>query len=183
MVDPIDPIYWRLLVLRCQVGDRIALEELVEYCQPRLRGFVFKMVGNRPSLDDLEQDIWADVFGGLPHLNDPGAFFAWLFRIARNRAYRTIRRETWLIFSDENMDLVAEDDEQSSFSADDAEWVYSKLDCLTPELREVILLRFIENMSYEAIAMVVDCPVGTVKSRIHNAKRVLRRLLEKDDCR
>src|SRR4051812_13201876 len=103
MADPIDPIYWRLLVLRCQVGDRTALAELVAYSQPRLRGFLFNMVGHCEKLDDLEQDVWADIFRDLPRLNDTGAFFSWMFRIARNRVARAERRKTPVIFSDENI--------------------------------------------------------------------------------
>jgi RNA polymerase sigma-70 factor (ECF subfamily) len=183
MPDPIDPIYWRLLVLRCQVGDRTALAELVAYTQPRLRGFLFNMIGHRENLDDLEQDVWADIFRDLPGLNDAGAFFSWMFRIARNRVARVARRKTPVIFSDESIIDAPDSEEPPGFTAEDAEWVHAALDRLVQEHREVILLRFIENMSYEEIATVVDCPVGTVKSRIHGAKRVLRQLLESEDPR
>jgi RNA polymerase sigma-70 factor (ECF subfamily) len=183
MADPIDPIYWRLLVLRCQVGDRAALAELVAYSQPRLRGFLFNMVGDRENLDDLEQDIWADIFRDLPRLNDASAFFSWMFRIARNRVARALRRKTPLIFSDENIVDAPDGEEPPGFTADDAQRVHTALNRLAQEHREVILLRFIEHMSYEEIATIVDCPVGTVKSRIHGAKRVLRQLLESEDCR
>jgi RNA polymerase sigma-70 factor (ECF subfamily) len=183
MADPVEPLYWRLLVLRCQIGDPTALTELVAYCQPRLRGFLFNMVGHRENLDDLEQDVWADIFRDLPRLNDAGAFFSWMFRIARNRVARAARRKTPVIFSDENIIDAPENEESAGFTAEDAEWVHTALDRLVQEHREVILLRFIEHMSYEEIATVVNCPVGTVKSRIHAAKRVLRQLLESEDLR
>jgi RNA polymerase sigma-70 factor (ECF subfamily) len=119
----------------------------------------------------------------LPRLNDAGAFFSWMFRIARNRVARTLRRKTRLIFSDENIVDAPDGEEQPVFTVEDAQRVHTALDRLVQEHREVILLRFIEHMSYEEIATIVNCPVGTVKSRIHGAKRVLRQLLESEDRR
>jgi RNA polymerase sigma-70 factor (ECF subfamily) len=66
-----------------------------------------------------------------------------------------------------------------NFSAEDAGRIHAALDELTPEHREVVMLQNIEDMTYEEITRVVDCPLGTVRSRLHYAKRTLRRVLER----
>jgi RNA polymerase sigma-70 factor, ECF subfamily len=181
MTDPTDRLYLQMLVVRCQTGDRVALEELVGRCQPRLRVFLHKLLGRADQVDDLSQEIWADVVRDLPRLNDPGAFLPWFYRIARNRAYRLFRgrRE-----AADSLDLVEPNlaaAEEPEFSAEDARAVHAALDQLGPEHREALMLRFMEEMSYEQIAAVAGCQVGTVRSRIHNAKRQLREIIERQN--
>ena len=79
----------------------------------------------------------------------------------------------------EGMDPSAADCAQTDFESEDAQMVHAALNQLPTEQREVLLLRFIEDMSYEEIARVTACPVGTVRSRIHYAKHALRRVLER----
>ena len=175
----LDRVYWKVLLVRCQVGDRGAFEELVTQCQPRLRAFLAKMLPRTQNVDDAAQDVWMDVFRDLPKLADPGAFLPWMYRIARNRAFRMLRRTTHPTISIEATDPMAQATEDVDFDADDARAVHAALDQLIPEYREVLLLRFIEEMSYEDIAAVVAVPVGTIRSRLHNAKRILRGIIEK----
>jgi len=182
MNDLADAIYFRLLVVRCQVGDRAALEELVARCQPRLRAYVFKMLSGKPSAQDVNQEIWLDVFRDLPKLADAGAFLPWMYRIARNRVFRLLRSERWPIESIDGID-VAHNNVEPDFSTEEVKAIHDALDRISPEHREALLLRFIENMSYEQIASVAQCELGTVRSRLHNAKRALRRILENEDRR
>jgi RNA polymerase sigma-70 factor (ECF subfamily) len=174
MTDPADDFYRRVLVLRCQAGDAAAFAELIELYQPRLRYFVQKMTQRSSNVDDLLQDVWLDVLRGLARLRQPGAFSGWLYRIARNRVSRQ-RSEPFHPLEDADIP----DDEDESFGAEDAEMVHHALDQLAPAHREVLLLRFVEEMSYEEIAEVTSQPVGTVRSRIHYAKRTLRSLMER----
>ena len=180
MADLTDRVYWRVLVVRCQLGDPAAFEELVARCQPRLRGFLFKLLAGKGGVDDLAQDVWADVFRDLHQLNDPAAFLPWFYRIARNRAFGMLRGRdaAKVIGSIENIEVVDQRDDEPEFSAEDAQAVHAALDQLAAEQREVLLLRFMENMSYQDIAAVCGCPIGTVRSRIHGAKRELRTILE-----
>ena len=90
MADQLDSVYWKLVVIRCQVGDRSAFEELVARYQARLQGFLFKLIGGRETVEDLAQEVWMDVFRDLPKLNDPGAFLPWFYRIVRNLRVSTI---------------------------------------------------------------------------------------------
>src|SRR4051812_16607808 len=95
MSDPqLDRLYERVLVVRCQAGDARAFAELIERYQPRLREFLRRMLGGGGAgdADDVLQDVWFDVFRSVGKLRDTNAFATWLYRIARDRAYRVIRR-------------------------------------------------------------------------------------------
>jgi RNA polymerase sigma-70 factor (ECF subfamily) len=178
MADIAEQVYRSVLVVRCQAGDRAAFEELIGLYQPRLRYFLARMVGDDHAADDLLQDVWLAVYRGVARLADPGAFAAWLYRIARHRALAELRKRRQPPSSLEGVDL-AEDGSDDDFTAEDAERVHAALGLLGPEHREVLLLRFVEGMSYEDIARVTGCQLGTVRSRIHYAKRALRRVWEK----
>ncbi len=164
-------IYDRLLVIRCQVGDGDAFGELVERYGPRLRYYLRKMLGAAADVEDALQEVWLDVFRGLPRLAHPTAFPAWLYCVARGRALRRLRRRPQPSQFIEVADVP--DETNGDFSTDDAERVHTALDALAPEYREILVLRFLEEMPYEEIARVVGCRVGTVRSRLHYAKRAL----------
>src|SRR5580692_5041751 len=178
MTDIAERVYRSVLVVRCQAGDRAAFEELVELYQPRLRYFLASMVGDEHAADDLLQEVWLEVYRGVARLADPGAFAAWLYRIARHRALRELRKRRQPLSSLEGIDLAEDGEVDDYFSAEDAERVHAALGQLAPEHREVLLLRFFEGMAYEDIAEVTGCQFGTVRSRIHYAKRALRRAIE-----
>lgn len=176
MTNSANRLYERVLLLRCQAGDQAALEELVGIYSPRLRYYLRKLLREVDRTEDVLQDVWLQVLRGLPKLADPGAFPAWLYRIARNRACRAFRERRPLRPLEE-MDLVEETGDD--IRLEDADYIHAALDELAPEHREVLVLRFLESMTYENIARVTGCPVGTVRSRIHYAKRALRCALER----
>lgn len=180
MAEAAERIYARLLVIRCQARDEAAFEELVERYTPRLRYYLRELLGSEPAADDALQDVWLDAFRALPRLADPGAFAAWIYRLARDRAFRELRRSRrWRPLVEE--DLCAEASDLEEFTADDARRVHEALALLLPEHREVLVLRFLEQMPYDDIARVVGCRLGTVRSRLHYAKRALKRILEGGD--
>jgi RNA polymerase sigma-70 factor (ECF subfamily) len=179
MADSAARFYTSVLVVRCQAGDRAAFAELVAAHQQRLFYFLRKMLGDRHTAEDALQDVWLAVFGDLPGLADPGAFVAWLYRIARHRVLRELRKRRRPLGSIEGHDFPVEAAPEEAFSAD-AEEVHAALDELAPEHREVLLLRFIEEMSYQEMASVLGCRLGTVRSRLHYAKGALRRALERN---
>jgi RNA polymerase sigma-70 factor (ECF subfamily) len=178
MIDWADRIYRRLLVVRCQVGDTGAFEELVAQCQPRLRAFLAKMLPGNPNVEDVAQEVWIDVLRNLGSLSDPGAFVTWFYRIAHHRAFWMLRQNRRPTASLNDVEPADESGEAEQFTAEEAKAVHAAMDRLPPEYREALLLRFMEEMSYEQIAVIAECPVGTVRSRIHNAKRALRRIIE-----
>lgn len=179
MADKAERVYQSLLVLRCQAGDHAAFAELVGLYQSGLRYFLRKMVGETPSTDDLLQDVWLEVFKGISKLIDPGAFPTWLYQVARHRALCALRKQRQLLQRLEGIDPPGKDEGEVDFCAEEAEKVHAALGQLKPDQREVLLLRFVEDMSYEDIARVIGCQLGTVRSRIHYAKVALRRVLER----
>jgi RNA polymerase sigma-70 factor (ECF subfamily) len=178
MSDLADRLLERVLVVRCQAGDALAFAELVERYAPRLRYYLRSLIGRSGEADDVLQEIWLDVFRALPRLADPAALPAWLYRVARDRAYRQLRRRPAPQPLGDHEPAVGDRPEEA-FTADDAARIHEALDRLEPEHREVLVLRFLEEMAYDDIARVVGCPLGTVRSRIHYAKRALRRALER----
>jgi RNA polymerase sigma-70 factor (ECF subfamily) len=179
MTDQAEQIYERLLVVRAQAGDEAAFSELVERFSPRLRYFLRKMLASADGAEDALQDVWLDVLRHLPRLADPQALVAWLYRIARDQAFGRLRKRSR---SEQPLDETSVIDtaaaEEGDFSPEDAAQIHTALDELPADHREVLVLRFLEEMSYEEIARVVGCQLGTVRSRIHYAKRALRKALE-----
>jgi RNA polymerase sigma-70 factor, ECF subfamily len=177
MTDAADRLYERVLVLRCQARDDAAFEEIVARYTPRLRYYLRKMLGGVQSAEDALQEVWLDAFRSLPALIEPAAFPAWIYRLARDRAFREVRRQRSHLPLEE-FDVIDEAGSADDFSTEDAARIHHALDALIPEHREVLVLRFIESMTYEQIAGIVGCQLGTVRSRLHYAKRVLRRVIE-----
>lgn len=177
MIDAADRLYERILILRCQARDEAAFGEVVARYTPRLRYYLRRMLGGEQSAEDALQEVWLDAFRGLPGLIEPGAFSAWIYRLARDRAFREVRRRR-LSFPLEEFEVIDEAGGTEDFSTEDAARIHHALDALPPEHREVLVLRFIESMTYEQIAGIVGCRLGTVRSRLHYAKRALRRVIE-----
>jgi RNA polymerase sigma-70 factor (ECF subfamily) len=178
MTDSPHQLRERILVTRCQSGDERAFEEIVSTYGPRLRYYLLKQLGDPEAADDVLQDVWFDVYRGIVRLRQPDAFRAWIYRIARDRAFRALRRARVPCQLDDASDPAALDVDDNSFSAEDARRVHAALDRLSPWHRDVLLLRFIEDLPYGDIAQITGCPPGTVKSRIHHAKRLLRQEME-----
>jgi RNA polymerase sigma-70 factor (ECF subfamily) len=178
MADEVESLREHLLVVRAQAGDEAAFEGLVRRYAPRLRYFLRKRHGDRAGGDDILQEVRLEAYRCLPRLADPRAFAPWLYRIARNRAVgsRRKRRAEPAVFDEDQFPAGAED--AGGFDAEDAARVHAALDALSPEHREVLVLRFLEEMSYEQIGGVVGLPPGTVASRIHYAKIALRGILK-----
>jgi RNA polymerase sigma-70 factor (ECF subfamily) len=180
-----ETIHERLLVARAQAGDERAVAELIRRYHPRVRYFVAKMLGGRDDrrLDDVLQDVWLDVLRSLPRLRDAQALPAWLYRIARDRVWRELRRagvRATESTSDETIENVADGvSDEPAFDATDVALVHACLDELSPPHREVLVLRFLQEMTYEQVAAVARCDVGTVRSRLHYAKAALRQAMER----
>ena len=183
MREQLDRLYDRLLVLRCQTADPAAFEELIRRFQPSLRRFLRRMLDDEHLAEDALQDVWFDVFKGAGKLEDLDAFAGWVWRIARNRAYRTLRRRGATLAESIDPNALADAEEPSALdAAEQKQLLDASLDRLTHEQREVLLLRYVEQLNYEQIATAVGCELGTVRSRLHYAKVALRQLMERNDA-
>jgi len=172
-----DKLIEQVLVLRCQIGDKDALAGLIERYQAPLRYFISRLSANPETAEDIFQDTWLTVIRRIHTLKKIDAFSTWLYRIARNKVYQQFRRKRKLSELDQNI-AVPNNTENDVFSSEDAAKVHRCLKELLPEYREVLMLRFLEQMSYEQISHVINCRLGTVKSRIHYAKLALKKEME-----
>ncbi len=168
------------MVLRCQTGDERAFRQLLEWFGERTLSYLEGLVG-RDDAEDVHQEVWLSVYRGIRTLHNPGAFRTWLFRTTRHHAIdllRRYKRNQRLIELAAVEVMVSEEVEQQPDIGIDPDVVLDAvLSELSPAHREVMLLRFKDELSYAEIAMVVGCPVGTVRTRLHHAKRKLYQLL------
>jgi RNA polymerase sigma-70 factor (ECF subfamily) len=171
----------RLTVLRAQTGDRAAFDELVDTHQERLMYYVHRLVGDAHHARDVLQEIWLDVFRTLGKLQSPDAFRVWMYRIAHNRAVSHLRRRKLDSEAHERLaEAACEGDVSELELLENAELVHAALARLSVVHREVMTLRFLEDMNVAEIARVMDCSEGTAKSRLHYAKNALRRILDEE---
>ncbi|MEW6746264.1 MAG: sigma-70 family RNA polymerase sigma factor [Planctomycetota bacterium] len=169
-----EPIYRDILVLRCQAGDEAAFAELIETYHARLAYYAGRLLGDTTSLEDVLQEIWLAAYRSLPRLKSPRSLPVWLYGIARHKVLAELRRRGRALELLEEPDVLESSGTEPDFSPEDAACIHRGLVRLHPQHREVLVLRFIEEMSYEQIAELIGCPLGTVRSRIHHAKRSLR---------
>jgi RNA polymerase sigma-70 factor (ECF subfamily) len=169
------------IVHRCQDGDRTAFEELFEIYQPRLKYYVRRLDSGGTNVDDILQDIWLTVFKKIHKLKDAQSFVVWLYRIARNKVYDGFRCKDRFVKLPEDDEFPVPVSDESVFDTSDTEKLQRALIKLKPYHREVLTLYFIEQMSYQSIADVVGCSIGTVRSRIFYAKKSLREEMERQN--
>lgn len=167
------------LALRCQLRAPGAFEDLVREMERPLLYYVTKFVKEEHLAFDVLQEVWAVAFRGLRSLKEPRALRPWLYRIAHGMVVDRIRHETCRERAERAWAEQAPAGQEPSFDADDAAAIHRALDELDAKHREVLVLHFLDDLSVGEIASVVGCPEGTVKSRIHYAKRALKELLER----
>ncbi len=165
-----------VLVFRCQLGDESAFERLVAQYDGKIRYFVRRLVGQVPGEDDILQNTWLAVWTQLPRLRHAESFRTWLYRIARNIALQSVRGRSLDVPLEDNYPAPTGD--EGSFQPEEAAAVHVALNEISSAHKEVLVLRFLEGLSYEEIAEVVGCSVGTVRSRIYYGKSSLRQYME-----
>jgi RNA polymerase sigma factor (sigma-70 family) len=159
-----------LLVVRCQLGEREALAELVRAWHTPLWTYIRRMMGPAAA-EDVTQEVWLSVLRGLPRLHEPARFTPWLFTIARRAVTNRLREEYARpeVFSDTDM---IEHDPMPAL-ADRVDLTAALADIPARE-REILVLFYLEDLSLEVCAQICEIPVGTVKSRLSRARRILR---------
>ena len=187
-----------VLVERSQAGDSKAFELLVVKYQRRIQRLIGRMVRDVDLVEDIAQETFIRAYRALGQFRGEAQFYTWLYRIAVNTAKKSllqIKRDPTV---SENSFKAGDDDETSPpdhelstmetpeavlASQEVASMVNAAMDALPEELRQAISLREIEGLSYEEIAEILDCPTGTVRSRIFRAREAIsqkiRPLLDK----
>lgn len=175
-LDRLEEALW---VAQAQAGDAAAFILLIQRYEGPLLYYLHRLVPQGDHARDLHQEIWLDVHRGLSSLHFPEAFRAWLYRIAHHKAARFVRIE---IRQEELQQNLADDPASDGDSNDDgwnAEAVHKGLAILPAHHREILTLHYLNDLSTAEVGRILDCPPGTVKSRLHHARAALRTLIQR----
>ena len=185
-----------MLVRRCIAGDVVAWEEIVQRYNRRIYNICYRFAGSGDDAQDLTQEVFIKMYKTLDSYDvDRGAFMTWVTTITRNLLVDHFRKskqdrmtESLDTTPSEHEDAMplSEKIEDKAPGADTSvqsrearELIHSALQKLSPELREAVILRDLQDMDYKDIATVLKVPEGTVKSRINRGRAELARLLQR----
>jgi RNA polymerase sigma factor RpoE len=179
------------LVERAQRGDKHAFELLVSKYQRRLGRLLSRFIRDAGEVEDVTQEAFIKAYRALPNFRGDSAFYTWLYRIGINTA------KNYLVSLGRRAPTITEYDSEEAEGFDDgdqlrdvntpenvlmskqvAQAVNQSMEKLPEELKTAITLREIEGMSYEDIARIMDCPIGTVRSRIFRAREAIAEQLK-----
>ena len=179
------------LVERAQRGDKRAFELLVEKYQRKLARLLSRLIRDPGEVEDVAQEAFIKAYRALPSFRGDSAFYTWLYRIGINTAKNYLaasgrRAPTTTEVDAEDAEGYAEGEllrdintpESLLLSKEIAGTVNAAIESLPEELRSAIQLRELEGMSYEEIAKLMDCPIGTVRSRIFRAREAIAERLK-----
>jgi RNA polymerase sigma-70 factor (ECF subfamily) len=173
-----------VLITLFQNGERDAFRVLVQRYQARVKNLIYSIFHDVEAVDDLAQEVFIKAYEALPQFRFQSSFFTWLYRIAVNKARDELRRRKIRRILSLQALLESGDHELGSRLAieprDDEtqELITSALGLLPEKFRVAVVLKEIEGLSYEEIAEVLQCEVGTVKSRLFRARVALRNILK-----
>jgi RNA polymerase sigma-70 factor (ECF subfamily) len=170
------------LVARIIAGDGAAFGALVERYQDRLYNAVYRLVGSAEDARDLLQDTFVKAYENLGTFRGGSSLYTWLFRIAVNTSLSHRRKRKWLQVGSGGdgddpapaPDAAAQDPSDRLVAAETEALVQQALDSLDDDHRTVVVLRDIQHCDYHEIAEILEVPTGTVKSRLHRARLILR---------
>jgi RNA polymerase sigma-70 factor (ECF subfamily) len=179
------------LIERCLRNDAAAFDEVVVRYKTRVYNYVYRMIGDEQESEDLTQEVFIRMYTSLPRFRNQSTLNTWLFRIASNLCidrFRRNRKHQAVAFS---LDEIGEPGESAQREVADSRFEPSRMAetsemsgkiedallSLPEKLRAVALLYDVEGLAYEEIATIVGCPLGTVKSRLFNARARLREKL------
>ena len=189
----IDKLSDEELVKQTQEGHREAFSQLVTRYQDRVINIVAQRISDRESAYDIAQEVFIKAFRGLAGFKSQSGFYTWLYRIAINTTLsyrRKVRRHKPMLSLDrpvggnEESPKIEVADSQDSpgdvvVRKEKVDAVRRAISALDDDFNEVIILRDLQGLSYEEIANILNCPVGSIKSRLHRARKRLLEVLKK----
>ena len=169
------------LVELCRAGQTEAFGTLVQRYQDRLYPTIFRLTGVREDALDILQDAFLKAFQQLHRFQGESSFYTWVYRIAVNLALSARRRRAWKPLVDADgyeVDLAdpshPSDPSEPLLAQEREARIQAALASLLPDLRAVVVLKDLDGLPYEEIALLLRIPVGTVRSRLHRARSELR---------
>jgi RNA polymerase sigma factor (sigma-70 family) len=166
------------LVVRCQLGERPAFDELIERWSGPVWKYVRRLTSSDDAADDIAQNVWLRVLRGIHKVRDGSKLRAWIFGIARRTLMDRLREQ----YAAPDMSAIDDIDLPAVDATEDMEtdlaMVERELARLPVVEREVLTLFYLRDLSLDEVADVLGVPVGTVKSRLFRARKLLRREIE-----
>jgi len=179
------------LIAACLEGDTAAFGELVRRYQDRLYNTVYRLVDNAEDAQDVVQESFLSAYQSLDSFKGDALFFTWLYRIAVNTAISLKRKRRVILSIDgvRNGEASAEPFDPSDVARpghsleqqEQERRIRQALAMLSPEHRAVLVMKDMEGQKYEAMADVLQVPIGTIRSRLHRARLELREILEREE--
>ena len=180
----------RQLVARVQKGDRRAFDLLVIKYQHKILALVGRFISDHAEAQDVTQEAFIKAFRALPNFRGESAFYTWMYRIAVNTAKNHLvsrgRKTPTNDVDLEDAEFFADESHMKDVATPDnllhrdqlQKVVFDAIENLPEELKMAVTLREIDGMSYEEIAEVMDCPIGTVRSRIFRAREAIDKKMQ-----
>lgn len=180
----------RELITRAKAGDESCFEQLIIGCKTRAYNIALRYMRNEDDALDVLQESFIKVFRHLSSFKEESSFDTWVYRIVVNTCNDMLRKNSNLKKTDSLYQCSGDDDERMTELPDKsptpeealeqkekAQLILKALERLTPEQKEIVILRDIQGFAYEEISEVLECSLGTVKSRINRARLRLREIL------
>lgn len=176
------------LVKRSQEGDNRSFELLVVRYQKRIFNVIFRIVKDPVAVEDLAQEAFLNAYKAIKGFKGGSSFYTWLYRIAANVSINYLSKNKKATFIDEeNLERASVADrapgrelspEKHTLNRESANAISNAIETLPEDIKKAVMLREYEGLSYEEIAEIMDCPIGTVRSRIFRGRNILQGLLK-----
>ena len=171
------------IIARARRGDADAFEQLVAAYRDQVFRLALRMCGNEADADEVAQEAFLSAWKALPNFRGDSQFSTWLYQLTSHAAIDLMRREKRQIAAEDITEVSAPDPapgpQQQAEQSETRQAVRDAMAQLSPEYRQIVVLRFLQELSYEEIGTVLKLPPGTVKSRLNRAKAQLKDILSK----
>lgn len=176
------------LIEKCKKNDRSAFNTLVQTYQSKIINLAYGMLSNQEDACDAAQEVFIRVYRGIFKFEQKSSFSTWIYRITVNVCNDILRKRTRTaptvsIYQDSDEEHIIELPDDKPTPSEHLEMtetqllVKNALNSLSDEYRTVITLYDLEGLSYDEISSVLNCPIGTIKSRLNRARKMLRKIL------
>ena len=171
------------IIARARRGDADAFEQLAVAYRDQVFRLALRMCGNEADADEVAQEAFLSAWKALPNFRGDSQFSTWLYQLTTHAAIDLMRREKRQIAAEDITEVSAPDPgpspQQQAERSETRQAVRDAMGQLSPEYRQIVVLRFLQELSYEEIGAVLKLPSGTVKSRLNRAKSQLKDILSK----
>lgn len=176
------------LVLKSQRGDAKSFELLILKYQRRIFNVIYRIVRDQNIVEDLAQDTFLNAYNSIKNFKRQSSFYTWIYRVAVNISLNYLAKQKKLKTVDDTImeteDIVEKmstydvSPEKSLGSKESTSIIFKAINKLPDDMRIAVMLRDYEGLSYQEVSEVMDCPIGTVRSRIFRGRAILKETLE-----